>query len=227
VRRPRLSALLERPRVYALAGRLLAPGTASALAARIAAEVATLPPGRHLDLGCGPASRLARAGVSPIGVDLSPAYARALRRTGGLAVVARAEALPFRTGAFGAAWSFGLLHHLSDEAARRALAEARRVARSGRIVVFDAVWPRQARRRPLAWALRRLDRGGFMRDEAALHALLAGAPGTPAEPAEPVKPVEPATGREPRSTAGPSAAGRCRRFTYSWTGLEALWYADG
>jgi SAM-dependent methyltransferase len=210
----RLSALLERPRFYALAGRLLAPGAGTALRSRIATELLTSPSGRRLDVGCGPRSWLAGAGAAPVGVDASPAYARALRRAGGAAVVARAEALPFRDGSFASAWCFGLLHHLSDEVARRALAEAARVARAGRIVVFDAVLPRRPRRQPLAWALRRLDRGGFMRGEVALRALLSG-------PGGEHQACGTAEGREGERNR--PADWRVTRFTYSWTGLEGLW----
>ena len=188
-----LHALLERPLVYAVVWRALAPGATRALLARIRAELAAAPEGRMLDVGCGPRSWLERAGAAPVGVDTSPAYARALYRSGGVAVVARAKALPFRTGSFGSVWCFGLLHHLSDEEARGALAEAGRVARPGRLVVFDAVLPRCALRRPLAWALRRLDRGGFLRGETAFRGVL------------------------------PDGDWRVSRITYAWTGLEGLW----
>jgi SAM-dependent methyltransferase len=211
----RLSALLERPRLYALAGQALAPGAGTALRSRIATELRTSPAGRQLDIGCGPRSWLARTGAAPVGVDASIAYARALRRAGGAAVVARAEALPFRTGAFASAWCFGLLHHLSDEGVRRALAEAGRVAGPGRIVVFDGVLPRHPCRRPFAWALRRLDRGGFMRSEGALRALLSG----PGGECEVCRAAEGLQGERTRP-----AEWRVTRFTYSWTGLEGLWY---
>lgn len=191
----RLHALLDQAPIYALASRALAPGARRAVLARIRAELAVAPAGRALDVGCGPHSWLKRAGVSAVCVDTSPVYVRALRRRGARALVARAEALPFRTGSFASVWSFGLLHHLSEDAARRAVAEAARVAAGGRLVVFDGVLPRSRGRRLLAWAVRRLDRGRFMRDETALRAVLTAA----------------------------CSRWRVSRFTYSWTGLEGIW----
>lgn len=193
----RLHSLLDRAPIYAVTWRALAPGARRYLLARIRAELAAAPAGRALDVGCGPRSWLERAGLSLVGVDASPAYARALRRRGVMAIVARAEALPFRAGSFASVWSFGLLHHMSETGARQALAEAGRVAAGGRVVVFDGVLPRHRWRRPLAWAVRRLDRGRFMRDEAALRDVL--------------------------SAAQNPADWRVSRFTYSWTGLEGLW----
>lgn len=194
----RLHAHLERPWLYGATWRALAPGVSRALLARIRVELDAAPAGgacdvsRVLDVGCGPRSWLAAAGVVAVGVDRSPACARAIRRAGGVAVVARAEALPFRADAFASVWSFGLHHHLSDANARRALGEAGRVA-AGRVVLFDGVLPQSRLRRPLAWVVRRLDRGRFLRSEAALRALL------------------------------PGDGWRASRFTYSWTGLEGLW----
>jgi SAM-dependent methyltransferase len=193
---PRLHALLERPWLYRLTGWALAPGATRILLAGMRSQLAAMPAGRMLDLGSGPRSRLALAGVSPVGVDLSLSYARELRRAGGLAVVGRAGSLPFRSDSFAGVWSFGLLHHLPDTEVRAALAEAQRVAGSGRVVVFDGVLPHSRWRRPLAWALRRLDRGPFQRAEAALCALL------------------PADG-----------SWRVSRLTYSATGLEGVWCA--
>ncbi len=69
-----------------------------------------------------------------------------------------------------------------------------RVTRAGGCtVIFDAVLPRAAWRRPVAALIRRLDRGRWMRTESALTALLA-----------------------------PLGEWECERLTYSLTGLEGL-----
>ncbi len=133
--------MLERPRLYTATSRALAPGTRRRLLALIDAERGPGSAGRTLDVGCGPRSWLARAGFDAIGVDASLSYAAAHRRAGGRAVVARAEALPFRSDSFSSVWSFGLLHHLSDESARVTLIEAARVAGGGRVMIFDGVVP--------------------------------------------------------------------------------------
>jgi len=76
--------------------------------------------GRVLDLGCGTgahAVRLARRGLDVVAVDLSLNGVRAarerFRREGltGQFVVADAEHLPFKSGAFEVLWSSLLLHH--------------------------------------------------------------------------------------------------------------------
>jgi SAM-dependent methyltransferase len=147
-----------------------------------------------LDVGCGPFSLLRRLGLEPLGLDRCEAHARSFRAAGSEACVGAASALPFAAKSFDAVVSLGLLHHLHDDEARLALGEMRRVARPrGTILVFDAVLPEPAWRRPLAWLIRRGDRGRFMRNEAELAALLASI-----------------------------GEWRSERFTYAGTGLEGL-----
>lgn len=176
--------------LYRLSQRVLAPGAARRLARLLAADQ---PPGRSLDVGCGPASWLWRAGIEPYGVDLCPDFVQAFRRRGPGAVVASATALPFADGAFDHVWSVGLLHHLSDADARSSLGEMTRVTRpGGRVVVLDAVAPSHPWRRPIAWLLRRFDHGVHVRSQQTLTALLD------------------------------EHRWRTERVTYSYTGLEGL-----
>jgi SAM-dependent methyltransferase len=129
--------------------------------------------GRLLEVGCGPESRLFRAGLHPIGVDMSLSYMRAYAGHGS-GVVASAERLPFADALFDSVWTIFMFHHVPDALARQALEEMVRVCRpGGHVVVIDGVWPRVAWRRPLAYLVRRLDRGRFMRDEAHLRQLLS------------------------------------------------------
>ena len=66
-----------------------------------------------------------------------------------------------------------MFHHIPDDLARTAIAEAMRTTRPGGVVIlFDAVLPRSVWHRPLAYAIRRLDRGKFMRSKAHLLGLL-------------------------------------------------------
>ena len=171
--------------LYRFSTAVLAPGGARDIASRIESR-----PGRALDVGCGPDSPLWSVGMKPFGVDIALDRARAF----GPAVVASAAALPFADGAFASVWSFGLLHHLPDDRARAALREMRRVTGAGgATVILDAVLPRRGWRRPLAWLLRRLDRGRWMRCQEALQALFDS-----------------------------PAAWRFERFTYARTGLEGV-----
>jgi SAM-dependent methyltransferase len=187
--------LLENPWVYRLQTAVFAPGAEAAILRRIEQVLQVLPPAqRLLDVGCGPRSWLFRAGLRPVGADVSLSYLGEYVRSGGCAVAASADALPIACGSFDGVWSLGLLHHLPDSVAAAALHEMLRVCKpGGSVVVFDAVLPQPPWRRPLAHTIRRCDRGRFMRSESALRALL------------------------PRQVDW-----QCERFTYARTGLEGL-----
>jgi len=172
---------------------ILAPGAAAHIEAR-ARDLLSPALGLILDVGCGFASPLVRLAVPHIGVDIDFARIKAADRCGGV-VVADAVALPFADSTFAATVSIGLLHHLADAAARRAVGEMMRVVQpDGPVVILDGVRPAAARQRPLAAAIRALDRGRHMRDEGALLALFDGIPGW-----------------------------RHERVTYAATGLEGVW----
>ena len=172
--------------LYGLSQTLLAPGAARIVASRVERR-----PGRALDVGCGPFSWLWSAGIKPIGVDIVMDRVRAF---GPAAVVASATALPFADGSFDTVWSSGLLHHLPDDAAREAIREMRRVTREeGLTIIFDGVLPHEGSTRPLAWLIRRMDRGNWMRREEEFEALFDS-----------------------------PANWRRERFTYSYTGLEGV-----
>jgi SAM-dependent methyltransferase len=169
-----LDRVLELPWVYRLQTAILAPGAEAAIVGRLAALVAQLPPAaRLLDVGCGPQSWLSRLALHPLGADVSLSYLREYVAAGDAAVAASADALPLASESFDGVWSIGLLHHLPDRVAAAAVGEMVRACKpSGYVAVFDAVLPSSAWRRPLASAIRRFDRGRFMRGEKALRALL-------------------------------------------------------
>lgn len=173
--------------------RLLGPGADRALDACIRRH-APATSGARLDVGAGFRSRLSDGVGAPIAVDISLTRLRAARRDGARPVVATATRLPFANGAFAMTASIGLLHHLSDDEARIAIREMRRVTtRGGTAIVIDAVLPERPWNRPLAWLIRRADRGHWMRDQGSLDVLLPDAEGW-----------------------------RRERITYAWTGLEAM-----
>jgi SAM-dependent methyltransferase len=189
--------VVDAPVVYRLSQRLLAPGAQPRLLARLGECLAGRPQaGPVLDVGCGPESLLGGVGLAPVGVDIAADRVAEFRlRAGGPAVVADATALPFAAAAFAVVWSNGLLHHLPDRAAGQAVRELARVTRPGGLcVIFDGVLPQRWWRHPVAWVIRRLDRGAWMRDQRALEALLA-----------------------------PLGSWRMTRLTYASTGLEGLW----
>lgn len=171
------------------AGIWLAPGARRLLGGALARALPEC--GTVLDVGCGAASWLWLANLQPTGIDQDPAaVARFSAR--GPAAVGEAVLLPFAAASFDTVVSIGLLHHLDDTGVGMALGEMRRVARR-RILVFDAVVPRAGWRRPLAWSIRKLDRGRWMRSEAQLTSALQA-----------------------------HGVWRTHRLTYSWTGLEGL-----
>jgi SAM-dependent methyltransferase len=168
-----LYRLLERPWIYRLSQLLLAPSAEKAIMQKIKQLLAQQPPfQRIVDIGCGPSSLLWRVGLHPVGLDLSFDYTVAFNKSGKLAVTGSAAALPFLDKSFDGVWSIGLLHHLPDGVARGAVSEMIRICRpGGYIVIFDAVLPDPGWRRPVAYILRHLDRGKFMRGEREFGAL--------------------------------------------------------
>lgn len=191
----RIYRLLEVPWVFRLQRSLLAPGVERAFTEKITELLPALGPAtRIVDIGCGPASWLFGAGLHPIGVDRSRSYVRAYAGHGEQATVASADALPFVSGSLDGVWSIGLLHHLPDVVAAAAVREMLRVcAAAGYVAVIDAVLPESAWRRPLAYVLRRLDRGRYVRSEPALRRLFP-----------------------------PDLGWQFQRFTLAATGLEAV-----
>jgi SAM-dependent methyltransferase len=159
--------LLAQPWLYSCSQLLLAPGAERTLTKEIKHLLTKLPSAHSiLDVGCGPSSWLWRVGLHPVGLDLSPAYAAAFVNRAGSAVSGSAVALPFPDGSFDGVWNFGLLHHLPDAMAYKTVSEMLRVCRKGGyVVIFDAVMPESIWQRPIAYALRYLDRGGFVRRE--------------------------------------------------------------
>jgi SAM-dependent methyltransferase len=183
------------PWLYRFVQRVAAPGAERRLRELLRHWLENHPPpGRCLDVGCGPDSWLRVAGLQPVGVDSDARRVAAFERRHGRAVCAPATALPFTDGEFDSVWSFGLLHHLPDDDARRAVKEMLRVTRDGGCtVIFDAVLPRVAWKHPLATLLRRMDQGKWMRSQERLETLLV-----------------------------PSGDWEQKRLTYALTGLEGL-----
>jgi SAM-dependent methyltransferase len=165
--------ILEHPWVYRFSQRLLSFG-GDKVTPKIQQLTEQLPATyRILDIGCGPSSLLWQTGLHPIGLDLSHAYALAFHGHGDLAITGSAVALPFLERSFDGVWSIGLLHHLRDDEARRAVEEMIRICRpGGYIVVFDAVLPNPGWRHPVAYLIRRSDRGRYVRREEDFKALL-------------------------------------------------------
>ena len=187
--------LLNIPWVYRLSQSLLAPGGEKELHSQIGQMVSFFSSGlRHLDVGCGPSSLFWKHGLDPVGIDLSYPYLLHFVKRGKQAVNGSCISLPFQTNTFDCVWSIGLLHHLPEYFARLAVNEMIRVtANMGHVVIVDNVLPQRRFHRPIAWLLRKLDRGRYVRDQNQLEKLLPDRP-----------------------------AWRCERFSYSLYNLECL-----
>src|SRR5215211_1542130 len=169
-----IDRLLDKPHLYNLSINLLALGFEKVFVDNIRSLRAQFPESQTvLDIGCGPKSWLWQVGAHPIGLDLTYSYCRAFHEKTEPAVMGSASVLPFPSESFEEVWSIGMFHHLPDTLAQHALDEMLRVCRSqGNVVIFDAVLPVRAWQRPLAYALRRADRGRFVRSQSAFERLL-------------------------------------------------------
>lgn len=94
------------------------------------------PPGRVLDVGCGPGvylQKLKDSADQTVGVDLSHGMVAEAQRISPDVCVANAEQLPFRDSTFDTTLSIHMLYHVPDIA--RAVSELRRVTRPGGTVL--------------------------------------------------------------------------------------------
>jgi cyclopropane fatty-acyl-phospholipid synthase-like methyltransferase len=167
-----IEKLLNQPRFYRLVQNLLAYGASDLVLNHIQTLRAKLSRAEHiLDIGCGSKSWLWQAGAHPIGLDLTYSYCKAFHEKIEPAVMGSANGLP--SGSFDEVWSIGMFHHLCDTLTQQALDEMLRVSSSnGHVVIFDAVLPVRAWQKPLAYVIRRADRGRFVRSQAGFEMLL-------------------------------------------------------
>lgn len=127
--------------------------------------------GRVLDVGCGPQSLLKSLDINLACIDLDLNHIQRVIRDGEKGVVASAMNLPFKANTFDSVFSFGLLHHLNETAARVAISEMQRVTKpNGWTFIFDGVLPIKSGKHPFAWLIRKFD-FGTMRREKEMNAL--------------------------------------------------------
>ncbi len=131
--------------------------------------VRAAPGANLLELGCGTAKLLRHlSDVTYTGIDISEAYIRAAwRRYGSRArfVVGSVTEADFGPRhSFDIVMAFGLLHHLDDASAQRALSRAREALKSGgRLVTLDPCFVESRHR--FARYLHGKDRGRHVRSE--------------------------------------------------------------
>lgn len=78
--------------------------------------------------------------------------------------VGNASRISFKDNFFDAVFAVGLHHHLDTKNAKKAITESLRVTRKdGKVIIIDAMLPKNPLNF-LGFILRKLDRGGFVRD---------------------------------------------------------------
>lgn len=168
--RQKMRRIADSPAIYRLSQALLAPRARPNIQRLLKRRLPSNRFGREraLDVGCGPSSYLSALGLNPVGIDISEQHLREYcKPKGRTACRASADKLPFKNESFDIVCSVGVLHHLSEGRSKDAVAEMMRVCgRNGSVIILDAVLPGSFRARPLAWILRKNDRGRFVRDEA-------------------------------------------------------------
>ena len=179
--------LLEIPMVYRVVGFILGPG-GPYLRKKINKKVFRNPSHKALDVGCGPAPTTPEPLELLVGLDVNESYIK--EYTGGyidtdpnlvltsppgrrrLGYVASATQMPFLDGCFDEVRSVSFFHHLSDEETEKTLKEMFRcIHTGGRLIMFDAVWPKHAWTRPVSWFVAKYDRGRHFRTEKQMVAI--------------------------------------------------------
>ncbi len=170
----RMPQILERPFLYNLIQDILGYGSEKLILKKLKEIFRFVSPDENiLDVGCGPSSRLWKLGYKPFGLDISKSYVSEFNKTCDKAKLGSADTLPFKKQEFKIVWSFGLLHHLEDNVARKSILEMIRVCKkNGEVLIFDAVLPVSFWFYPFASIIRKFDRGCYMRTEADFDSIL-------------------------------------------------------
>jgi cyclopropane fatty-acyl-phospholipid synthase-like methyltransferase len=168
----RIYQLLEFRPVYNFVQRLARIGGTHQLHALFDEFMNSQPYDAVLELGCGTGLWTVTNVKRYVRTDINHSYFPANAPAGMEFRTADAADLSgFPDQSFDLVYSMGLYHHLPDAAVVSSLKESSRVVRrDGNIVVFDAILPTSRINFP-AWVLRKLDRGGWVRREAATAAL--------------------------------------------------------
>lgn len=185
-----LYKILDIPIVYKLSQIILAPGKPLFMK-KVWGAAFDVERSPVLDVGCGPKLVGPRPKGELYGVDINAKYLDSFLKEAEKAdgsngksrtIVNKCSStnLPFENNFFLEIRANGFLHHMCDgEVSLSAKEMYRCLSPGGQLVILEDVWPRSKFRRPLAWLIRRLDRGDFMRTEEKLISLFRDAIGSP------------------------------------------------
>ncbi len=168
-----LDAVLDTPAIF-MSFRYLLVGQQKKTRELLRRHLATGPSGRVLDVCCGLGQFANETDGDYLGIDLTSRYVTsATRRWAGDARksfrVMDALKLELPDKSFDKSLCVAALHHFPDDLAAQVLGEMRRVTRDSVVIVDADGAPRNLLKRALVAA----DRGGHMRDQERLSALVA------------------------------------------------------
>lgn len=168
-----LYRILERPRVYDAVQALFKIGGNQQSESLFAELIDSKSYDSVLELGCGTGLWTVTQCRNYVRTDINDSYFPPTAASNTEYRIADAADLSeFADGSFELVYSVGLYHHLPEQAVVASLRESARVLRpGGRIVVGDAILPK-VWHRPLAWIVRKLDRGQWVRRRDHTTALL-------------------------------------------------------
>ena len=169
-----LYTILEIPIIYKISQFILAPGSRKLVFNQLKPYLSKNRDLKCLDVGCGPLSKCNEFGIYPDGIDLSKDYIEKFNQSGsGNGYVSSSEVIPFDDNTYDIVYCFALLHHLDDKALLKTVSEMIRVAKkNGKIVITDAIYPKNKWDNILAHVIRKYDRGKYVRTEDRLTQLL-------------------------------------------------------
>jgi SAM-dependent methyltransferase len=151
--------ILELPAVYNLVQALFQTGQLKPV---VDQQIRDYESASALELGAGTGVYSPAGFKNLVVTDISTSYLASIP-VSCHRVTCSATELPFESKSFDLVFAVGLHHHLSDAEVLKSFQEAKRVLKNGgRLFVLDNIWPTN-RLNLVAWLVRRLDRGRYVR----------------------------------------------------------------
>ncbi len=159
-----INSIWEVPMFYKLLQATLAVGGHAVIKKYLQEKISKIDE-KILDQGCGTGEYSLLFGNRYTGLDVSSDYiVDAQKKYSGTFVVGSADKMNFPDNKFDVVFAVGLHHHLTDEQAKKAIIESLRVVKvGGKVLIVDAMCPKN-KLNLFGLFLRKIDRGGFVRD---------------------------------------------------------------
>jgi ubiquinone/menaquinone biosynthesis C-methylase UbiE len=159
-----INSVWEVPIFYKLLQATLAGGGHAAIKKYLQEHISKIDE-KILDQGCGTGEYSLLFGNRYTGLDVSSNYiVDAQKKYSGTFIVGSAYKMQFPDNKFDVVFAVGLHHHLTEEQAKKAIKESLRVVKEGgKVLIVDAMRPKN-KLNLVGLILRKIDRGGFVRD---------------------------------------------------------------